>query len=186
MTNFIKVISTLSVLMICLSVNVAIKAKAGIFDNVKDAVTGHVDDIKSRFDKDRPILEYSAEDVIKIGTIDEDAIGQDFFHNAKGTVTIINIDGMNYLVLSENFDSSPGPDYHVYISEDMKIIDESGFEQDSQIELGKLKYGNGFQFYQIPVTIDVLKINSFLLWCKKFGAYIGSADLKHDVFESRS
>lgn len=180
MTKSKQILSIPYVFIVCLLATVSIKANAGVFDTVKNAVTGHVDDIKSRFDKDRPNLEYSLEDVIKIGTIDEDAIGQDFFHNSKGTVSIVNIDGMNYLVLSKNFDSSPGPDYHVYISEDSKIMDESGFQRDKQIELGKLQYGNGFQFYKIPAAIDVNKINSFLLWCKKFGAYIGSSDLKSE------
>ena len=176
-----KIISILFVLIVCFWGTFTIKANAGVFDTVKNAVTGHVDDIKSRFDKDRPSLAYSEENVIKIGTIDEDAIGQDFFHNSKGTVSIVSIDEVNYLVLSQNFDSSPGPDYHVYLSKDPKIIDESGFEQDKQIELGKLQYGNGFQFYKIPAAIDINKINSFLLWCKKFGAYIGSADLKSNL-----
>ena len=100
---------------------------------------------------------------MKRGTIDEDAIGQDFIHNSEGSVGIIESDGKYYLYLSDNFDSSPGPDYHVYISYELALEDETFFDESEQIELGKLKYGNGMQYYEIPSNVDINKIKSFLL-----------------------
>ena len=153
-----------------------IKANAGILDTVKDTITGHVDDIKSRFDTDREVLGKST--IVKSGSIDQTSDGLDFLHNSEGEITIEELDGKFYLVLGVDFDSSPGPDYHVYISEEPQIHNESGFNSSTQIELGKLQYGNGYQYYEIPADVDVSKIKSFLLWCKAFGAFIGSANLK--------
>ena len=149
---------------------------AGVLDTIKDTVTGHVDDIKSRFDTDREVLGKST--IVKSGSIDQTSDGLDFLHNSEGEITIEELDGKFYLVLGVDFDSSPGPDYHVYISEEPQIHNESGFNSSTQIELGKLQYGNGYQYYEIPADVDVSKIQSFLLWCKAFGAFIGSADLK--------
>lgn len=163
---------TLILIMVLILAGFASKgAKASILDTLK----GHVDDVKSRFDKDRE--EIKVDTIIKTGIIDVDAKGQDLIHNSKGSVAIIKSGDKFYLRLAKNFTSSLGPDYHVYISNELAIKDEVHFSADEQIELGKLKYGSGKQYYEIPSNVDVTKIKSFLLWCKRFGAYIGSAEL---------
>ena len=89
-------------------------AHAGIFDKFSIIVGGHIDDVKSRFADDQVLVDVK---ILKSGMIDVDAVGQDFAHNASGTITLVEKDGKLYVQLGTDFESSPGPDYHVYTSE---------------------------------------------------------------------
>ncbi|MDC0379976.1 DM13 domain-containing protein, partial [Litorivicinus sp.] len=75
----------------------------------------------------------------------------------------------------EDFRSSPGPDYHVYVSSDPAIKDNPEFS-DQQIEVSRLTKPNGAAFYLLE-TQNVDNVVSVLIWCKQFKEYIGSADL---------
>ena len=83
---------------------------------------------------------------------------------------------MNYLQSSEDFRSSPGPDYHVYISSKSAIKDNDEFGAE-QMEVSRLKKPNGAAFYPLK-TKNPDDIKSILIWCKQFKEYIGSADLR--------
>ncbi len=144
---------------------------AGIWDNIKTAVVGHVDDAAGRLFGENTFIDG---EVFLKGTFDEDAVGQDAAHWAKGTVTIEIMDGKRYVQLGEDFNSGPLPDGHVYVSVDSDINDEDDFNNTRQIELGKLILSKGASFYEIPEGVTV---NSVTVWCKQFGVYIGSADV---------
>lgn len=146
----------------------------GFFSGIKDAIVGHAEDFKGRI-ADGEVLEGVT--IVKEGTFDEDAVGQDFAHYAKGTAQIVELDGKFYVQLTEDFTSGPLPDGHVYISKDVDINEEKDFNFDTQIDLGKLKKSNGAGYYEIPSSISIEDINSVTIWCKRFGAYIGSADV---------
>ena len=150
------------------------QASAGIFDSIKTIVGGHIDDIRSRSTDDQLIGSYI--DVIREGQIRENDPGQDAFHNASGTVQLRVIDGISYIQLDSDFTSTPGPDYHVYISETQGIKTESDFMQTTQVELGRLIKGSGASYYEIK-GIHPINIGSVTIWCKAFGEFIGSADL---------
>lgn len=154
----------------------AAPVQAGIFDSIKTAITGHVEDAKSRFTDDEIVKSMTE---FKKGIFDETADGQDFAHWAKGSVSIVQgDDGKNYVQLNSDFNSGPLPDGHVYISlVDSDINNEGDFNFDNQIDLGKLKKGKGASFYEIPNNIPATLIKSVTIWCKAFGAYIGSADV---------
>ncbi len=146
-------------------------ANAGIWADIKSAVVGHVDDASGRLFGES--MHIDGETVIT-GMFDEDAVGQDAAHWAKGTVSVVELDGKRYVQLEEDFNSGPLPDGHVYVSIATDINDESDFNNTKQIELGKLKLGKGASYYEIPEGVVV---NSVTVWCKRFGVYIGSADL---------
>ena len=152
-------------------------AQAGILDDIKTAITGHVEDAKSRFTDDE-IIESMI--LISDGIFDETADGQDFAHWAKGSVSIVHgDDGKNYVQLNSDFNSGPLPDGHVYISLlDSDINNESDFNFDTQIDLGKLKKGKGASYYEIPNHLPASLIKSVTIWCKAFSEYIGSADVE--------
>lgn len=152
-------------------------ANAGILDDIKTAITGHVKDAKSRFTDDQVIESMI---LINEGIFDETADGQDFAHWAKGSVSIVHgDDGKNYVQLNSDFNSGPLPDGHVYISLlDSDINNESDFNFDRQIDLGELKKGKGASFYEVPNHLPASLIKSVTIWCKAFGEYIGSADVK--------
>ena len=149
-------------------------SNAGFFADIKHAIVGHVEDAKDRVFGEDMVLEGT---VFKTGTIDEDAVGQDAAHWAKGTITIEVKDGKRYVQLGTDFDSGPLPDGHVYISTGKFIHDEADFTRYEQIDLGRLQLGNGASFYEIPSHISIEDINSVTIWCKRFGAYIGSANV---------
>lgn len=137
-----------------------------------DAIRGHVQDLKVRFD-DHQKMEG---DVIKRGQIDKNAKGQDLIHNSSGEWSLVKVGNQLFLQSSEDFKSSPGPDYHIYMSSKPAIKDNDEFSAQ-QIEVSRIKKPNGAAFYLLK-TQNPEDINSVLIWCKQFKEYIGSADLR--------
>lgn len=144
---------------------------AGWLTDLRTVVVGHTEDAVSRAFGEEQIVSGM---VTQKGTFDEDAVGQDAAHWAKGTVSIVEMDGKRYVQLESDFNSGPLPDGHVYVSLATDINDEADFNNSTQIELGKLTLGKGASFYEIP---DGILVGSVTIWCKAFGAYIGSADV---------
>jgi len=137
-----------------------------------DAIRGHVQDLKVRFDDHQKI----EGDVIKGGQIDKNAKGQDLIHNSSGEWSLVKVGDQLFLQSSEDFRSSPGPDYHIYVSSKPAIKDNDEFSAQ-QIEVSRIKKPNGAAFYLLK-TQNHEDINSMLIWCKQFKEYIGSADLR--------
>lgn len=138
---------------------------------ILEAITGHANDIKARFSKNTFINGVT----LKQGDIDTTAKGQDLVHNSSGTWLLIRAGNDLYLQSAANFKSSPGPDYHVYISKSAAIKDNSEFDS-MQVEVGRLLKPNGAAYYKLTTT-NAEDVKSVLIWCKKFKEYIGSADL---------
>jgi hypothetical protein len=138
---------------------------------ILDAIRGHTQDIKARFSDHQTITGM----VVKQGEIDTAAKGQDFLHQSSGTWSVVRVGNDLYLQSSENFSSSPGPDYHVYVSRGAAIKDNDEFD-GTQIEVAPLTKPNGAAYYKLA-TNDIDTVNSVLIWCKQFNEYIGSADL---------
>lgn len=144
---------------------------ADFFDKLTTAVGGHVSDIASRF-KDDQIIKG---EVIAQTKFREDDRGQDNLHHGSGTVSIIKTPEGRFLQLSPDFSSTPGPDYHIYISNDSKVDHEDRFDKAKQIELGPLIKGSGATFYKLP---DNAQFKSVTIWCKAFNEFIVSADFE--------
>lgn len=137
-----------------------------------DAIRGHFQDLKVRFEDHQKI----EGEVIKRGTIDKNAKGQDLIHNSSGEWSLIRVGNQLYLQSNEDFRSSPGPDYHIYISSNAAIKDNDEFGAQ-QVEVSRIKKPNGAAFYLLK-TQDPDDVSSVLIWCKQFKEYIGSADLR--------
>ena len=146
-------------------------AKAGVFDSLKTVVGGHIDDLQSRFMDDQFI---EGTEVAR-AQFRQDDRGQDTLHNGAGTVTIVETDDGRFLQLGSDFSSTPGPDYHVYISQDRHVDHEDRFDKSRQIELGRLVKGSGASYYKIPADTE---FKSITIWCKAFGEFIVSADFE--------
>jgi len=136
------------------------------------AIRGHAQDIKSRFEGNQK----AEGDILKRGQIDKNAKGQDLIHNSSGEWLLVKVGDQLFLQSSEDFRSSPGPDYHIYISSKPAIKDNDEFSAQ-QIEVSRIKKPNGAAFYLLK-TQNPENINSMLIWCKQFKEYIGSADLR--------
>ena len=138
---------------------------------VLDAIRGHAQDLKARFSDHKKI----DGEVVKRGEIDTKAKGQDMLHSSSGTWSLVRSGNQLYLQSGEDFRSSPGPDYHVYISSGPAIKDNPEFN-DKQIEVARLTKPNGAAYYPLK-TQNIDDVRSVLIWCKQFKEYIGSADL---------
>jgi hypothetical protein len=152
----------LSLLLFCMSEGNA---------QILDAFRGHIQDIKSRFGDHQKI----DGQIMKSGMIDTTAKGQDLIHNSSGTWSLVRVGQQLYLQSGEDFRSSPGPDYHVYVSNGPAIKDNDEFSS-KQVEVGRLIKPNGASYYLLK-TDDLKDVASVLIWCKKFKEYIGSVDL---------
>jgi Electron transfer DM13 len=98
-------------------------------------------------------------------------------HETRGAATVHQLaDGKRILRLS-NFETSNGPDVHVYlvaaeVAKDNTTVKEAGF-----IDLGSLKGNKGDQNYEVPAEADLSKYKSVSIWCARFGVNFGAATL---------
>ena len=98
-------------------------------------------------------------------------------HKTAGTATIHRLsDGKRVLRLT-NFETSNGPDVHVYAvaAEDAKdndTVTRAGF-----VDLGSLKGNIGDQNYDLPESVDLSKYKAVTIWCKRFSVNFGTAPL---------
>ena len=74
-----------------------------------------------------------------------------------------------------DFSSTPGPDYHVYILQDINVDHEDRFVKANQTELGRLIKGSGASYDKIPENME---FQSVTIWRKAFNEFITSADFK--------
>src|SRR6266404_2307485 len=98
-------------------------------------------------------------------------------HETKGAATVHQLgDGKRILRLTD-FETSNGPDVHVYlvaaeVAKDNATVKETGF-----IDLGSLKGNKGDQNDEVPATADLNKYKSVSIWCARFGVNFGAATL---------
>jgi Electron transfer DM13 len=98
-------------------------------------------------------------------------------HETKGAATVHQLaDGKRILRLS-NFETSNGPDVHVYLVAAEMANDNAAVTQAGFIDLGSLKGNKGDQNYEVPVDADLNKYKSVSIWCARFGVNFGAASL---------
>lgn len=156
-------------LIICAMISTTVHA--GWLDDIKTAVGGHISDLKSRFMDDQVI----DGDIIARTQFREEDPGQDMLHHGSGSVYIVNTPTGRFIQLAPDFFSTPGPDYHVYVSQDTGIDHEDKFVKANQVELGRLIKGSGASYYKLP---ENTLYQSVTIWCKAFDEFIMSADFE--------
>lgn len=98
-------------------------------------------------------------------------------HETTGMATVHQLaDGKRILRLS-NFETSNGPDVHVYLVAAEVAKDNATVKQAGFIDLGSLKGNKGDQNYDVPVNADLNKYKSVSIWCARFGVNFGAATL---------
>lgn len=98
-------------------------------------------------------------------------------HETKGEATVHRLpDGKRILRLSD-FETSNGPDVHVYLVAAEVAKDNATVKQAGFIDLGSLKGNKGDQNYEVPVDADLNKYKSVSIWCARFGVNFGAATL---------
>lgn len=101
----------------------------------------------------------------------------DVTHTGKGMASIYQLaDGKRILRLT-NFETSNGPDVHVYLvaandAKDSETVKKAGF-----VEVGALKGNIGDQNYDLASDLDLAKYRAVTIWCKRFGVNFATAPL---------
>jgi Electron transfer DM13 len=99
-------------------------------------------------------------------------------HDTKGTATVYQLpDGKKTLRLT-GFETSNGPDVHVYLVAATDASDSDTVKQAGFVEIGSLKGNVGDQNYDLPASIDLNKYKAVTIWCQRFGVNFGTAPLK--------
>jgi hypothetical protein len=98
-------------------------------------------------------------------------------HDTKGTTSVYQLADGKRILRFTNFETSNGPDVHVYLvaandANDSETVKKAGF-----LELGSLKGNIGDQNYDIPVDADMAKYRAVTIWCKRFSVNFGTAPL---------
>ena len=140
-----------------------------------EAGKGHLRDLGDRLTHDD---EYAKGDVVSTSEFRNDDVGRDAVHWANGGLSLVadDDDDEYYIQLNSDFRTGPAPDLYIYIA-GSKVVDEASFWAAKPLEISKLESGSGAQFYELPEHIDVSEHVEVIIWCKRFGAFIGAATL---------
>ena len=102
-------------------------------------------------------------------------VGQE--HETSGTATVIELpDGSRTLRL-EGFETTNGPDLHVWLSEKTAGGNWFKYGGGRKAQLGELKANRGNHNYGIPPDVELDGLRSVVIWCKRFHVAFGSAPL---------
>ena len=98
-------------------------------------------------------------------------------HETKGMATVFQLaDGKKTLRLT-NFETSNGPDVHVYLVAAPDAKDNAAVTNAGFVDLGTLKGNIGDQNYELPANADLAKYRAVTIWCKRFSVNFGTAPL---------
>ena len=98
-------------------------------------------------------------------------------HETKGSAAIYQFaDGKRTLRLME-FETSNGPDVHVYLTAGEVEKGGEALEAVGFIDLGSMKGNKGDQNYDIPANVDLNKYRAVTIWCRRFGVNFATAPL---------
>ena len=119
----------------------------------------------------QPAMTSSMNTVLAAGTF------HDVAHTGKGTATIYKLADGNRVLRFSNFETSNGPDVHVYLvaaddAKDSDTVKKAGF-----VEVGALKGNIGDQNYELASDLDLSKYRAVTIWCKRFGVNFATAPL---------
>ena len=98
-------------------------------------------------------------------------------HETKGTATVYRIaDGRRILRL-EQFETSNGPDVHVYLVAAADVQQDATVKEAGFVDLGSIKGNRGDQNYDVPADLDLAKYRAATIWCRRFAVNFGTAPL---------
>jgi len=141
--------------------------------DILEAGKGHLKDLGDRWKHED---EYIGGIEINSADFREDDPGRDPIHWADGTASLVDMGDSVFIQLDDNFRSGPAPDLYLYVA-NQRVYDERSFWDAETIEVAKLKSGSGAQFYELPVDLNSENHIELVVWCKRFGAYIGAVTL---------
>jgi Electron transfer DM13 len=106
-------------------------------------------------------------------------------HTTQGTASITTKNGQSFLELDKSFKTSnSGPDLVVILHRSDNVIGSTkppfySLKKGDYVILGRLKKFSGAQNYAIPQNINLADYKSAVIWCRKFNATFGAANLSN-------
>ena len=97
-------------------------------------------------------------------------------HTTAGVARVLDTGDGKRFVRLEALDTDNGPDLYVYLSANRADGKESGFDDD-YVSLGRLTGNKGDQNYELPADVDLSRYATVVIWCDRFDAAFGAADL---------
>ena len=98
-------------------------------------------------------------------------------HETKGIATIYALPEGKRVLRFTNFETSNGPEVHVYLIAADDATDSETVKNTDHISLGPIKGNIGDQNYDIPSDVDLSKYRAVTIWCQRFGVNFGTAPL---------
>ena len=98
-------------------------------------------------------------------------------HATKGNASIYELADGKRILRFTNFETSNGPDVHVYLVAASDASDSDAVKKAGFVELGSLKGNIGDQNYELPPDIDLGKYRAVTIWCKRFSVNFATAPL---------
>jgi hypothetical protein len=97
-------------------------------------------------------------------------------HHTEGTVRVLRLPDGRQVARLEGLDTSNGPDLYVYLSASSARGPADRFDDD-YVSLGRLKGNLGDLNYDVPAGTDLERFTTLVIWCDRFNAVFGAADL---------
>lgn len=141
------------------------ESKAFSFNDIKTAITGHIDDAVDRFKDDQFVNGVTTKS--SSFTLTKDSI-----HWAEGNVFIVEKDNKKYVQLGNTFEAGLAPDLYIFTSSKI-ISSQHDVDVASKDNLQKLVKGSGASFYEVSGDIK-----SIVIWCQAFNQWMGTAIIK--------
>jgi hypothetical protein len=99
-------------------------------------------------------------------------------HETKGAAAIYQLADGKRVLRFTGFETSNGPDVHVYLVAADDANDSDTVKQAGFVEIGSLKGNIGDQNYDLPSDLDLTKYRTVTIWCQRFGVNFGTAPLQ--------
>ena len=97
-------------------------------------------------------------------------------HPTEGVAVVLNDGTQQRFLRFEDFATDNGPDLNVYLSSAPADAPAGDFDDDF-VDLGDLKGNIGAQNYEIPTNVDLSHHSTVVIWCVRFAAAFGAAEL---------
>ncbi|MEL6861514.1 MAG: DM13 domain-containing protein [Pseudomonadota bacterium] len=95
----------------------------------------------------------------------------------KGSWNVVERDGKQFIVFSDDFRAANGPDLKIFLSP-KSVADATGKNAvDGSLNIGELKQTRGTQEYEVPAGVDLSQYGSVLVHCEAYSVLWGGGDL---------
>jgi hypothetical protein len=98
-------------------------------------------------------------------------------HQSRGTAAVHRLADGRRVLRFTNFETSNGPDVHVYLVAAADASDSATVTRAGFVELGELKGNIGDQNYELPASVDLARYRAVTIWCKRFSVNFATAPL---------